>query len=255
MSIVYIVGGVIIIVVNYSKIPQVFSMIIKYAFAAAPVAGGFAGAAVRAAIKEGVAKGMFSNEAGEGSAPMAHATAITKHPFQQGVWGAFEVFVDTMIICSLTAFLILATGAFSSGETGIDLVTQSFVSVFPEGITRVIISFCILTFCLTTQIGFFVYYETSINDVFGLKAMKFFKWFYLLPGVIFAGVSNVDKLWVFANISVGFCAIPNLIALVALNGVFFKLMKDFMEGRNEYTTAIVDVTKKYVRTPKKKDSP
>lgn len=252
MSLVFILGGAIVIVVNFEKIPQVFSMIFRHAFSAAPAAGGFAGAAIRAAIKEGMAKGMFSNEAGQGSAPMAHATAITKHPFQQGVWGAFEVFVDTIVICSLTAFVILSTGAFTSGESGIELVIVSFGKVFPGHIAQVIISFCILTFCLTTQIGFFVYYETSITDVFGKKAMKYMKWVYLVPGVIFAGVSHVDKLWVFANITVGFCALPNLIAVLTLNGVFFTLMKDYLSGENKYTTAVTDKTKKYIKMPKRK---
>ena len=91
-------------------------------------------------------------------------------------------------------------------------------------------------------------------DVFGKKAMNYMKWIYLLPGLIFAGVSNVDKLWVFANISVGACAIPNLIAILALSGVFFKLMKDYLTGKNEYATEIVDSLKNYIKTAPSRDS-
>ena len=248
MSIVYLVAGIIIFIINYTKIPEVFGMIFQYAFAPVPAAGGFAGAAVRAALKEGMAKGMLSNEAGLGTAPMAHATADTKHPFQQGLWGAFEVFIDTIVICTITSFAILSTGLLSSGQSGIDLVIDSFSSVFPPGVAGALISISILTFCLSTQIGFFIYYETAIVSIFGKRAMTYLKWIYLLPGVIFAGITDVEKLWVFANISVGVCSLPNLVALLALSGAFFKLMRDYLMDKNKFATAIVDVSKIYVKT-------
>jgi len=250
MSIVYIVAGIIIFIINYTKIPEVFGMIFQYAFAPVPAAGGFAGAAVRAALKEGIAKGMLSNEAGLGTAPMAHATADTKHPFQQGLWGAFEVFIDTIVICTITSFAILSTGLLSSGKSGIELVIDSFSSVFPPDVASILISVSILTFCLSTQIGFFIYYETSIINLFGKKSITYLKWFYLMPGVIFAGIADVEKLWVFANISVGVCSLPNLVALLALSGAFFKLMKDYLTDKNKYATAIVDTQKTYVKTVK-----
>ena len=248
MSIVYISAGIIIFIINYGKIPEVFGMIFHYAFAPVPAAGGFAGAAVRAALKEGMAKGMLSNEAGLGTAPMAHATADTKHPFQQGLWGAFEVFIDTIVICTITSFAILSTGFFSSGRSGIELVIDSFGSVFPPSLAGSLISVAILTFCLSTQIGFFIYYETAIVSLFGKRAMATMKWIYLLPGVVFAGIANVEKLWVFANISVGVCSIPNMVALLALSGAFFKLMRDYLKDKNKYATAIVDASKTYVKT-------
>jgi len=250
MSILYVAGGITLFFINYAKIPEVFGMIFKYAFAPIPAAGGFAGAAVRAALKEGMAKGMLSNEAGLGTAPMAHATADTRHPFQQGLWGAFEVFIDTIVICTITSFAILSTGILSSGKSGIELVIDAFSSVFPPNVASALISISILMFCLSTQIGFFIYYETSIISLFGRKATSYLRWLYLVPGVIFAGIANVEKLWVFANISVGVCSLPNLVALLALSGAFFKLMKDYLLDKNEYTTAIVDSSKRYVRTPK-----
>ena len=250
MSIVYLVAGIFIFIINYTKIPEVFGMIFQYAFAPVPAAGGFAGAAVRAALKEGMAKGMLSNEAGLGTAPMAHATADTPHPFQQGLWGAFEVFLDTIVICTITSFAILSTGLLSSGKSGIELVIDSFSSVFPPEVASTLISVSILTFCLSTQIGFFIYYETSIINLFGKKAITYLKWFYLVPGVVFAGIADVEKLWVFANISVGVCSLPNLVALLALSGAFFKLMKDYLTDKNKYATAIVDTQKTYVKTVK-----
>jgi AGCS family alanine or glycine:cation symporter len=248
MSAIYILGGMIIFILNFGKIPEVFGMIFKYAFAPAPAVGGFAGATIAAAIKNGMARGMLSNEAGNGTAPMVHATANTKHPIQQGLWGSFEVFFDTILICTITSFVILSTGVLPNGESGIELVLSAFSTIFPVNVSDFLISFCILTFCLTTQIGFFIYFETAIIHAFGRKIVAFLKWIYFLPGILFAGVANVDKLWIFANIGVGVCAIPNLVAVLALSSVFIKLMKDYLEGSNHFSTAKVDSTKKYVRS-------
>ena len=250
MSIAYILGGLLLFLVNYRQIPEVFALIFRYAFAPAPAMGGFAGVAVSQAIQSGMSRGMFSNEAGLGTAPMVHATASTKHPFQQGMWGAFEVFMVTFVICTITAFAVLSTGVLSSGESGIELVMIAFSSVFPEQVSGALISFIILTFCLTTQIGFFIYYETASVNVFGKKAMKYVKWLYFIPPVVFAGVAEVDRLWVFANIAVGICAIPNLIAVLALSGAFFKLMKDYLSGRNQYAAETIDASKQYVQIAK-----
>jgi AGCS family alanine or glycine:cation symporter len=247
MAVLYFIAGVGIFFINYAKIPEVLAMIFKYAFAPAPAVGGFAGAVVAATIKNGMARGMLSNEAGLGTAPMAHATANTEHPFKQGIWGSFEVFIDTIIICTITSFAVLSTGVLSSGESGIELVIKGFSAVFPPAVANVLIATSILTFCLTTQIGFYIYYENAVIDLFGKKAMKVLRWVYLIPGVLFAGVVEVDRLWIFANISVGVCSLPNLIALVALSGAFFKLMKDYMEKRNEFSTEIVNRVRNYVR--------
>jgi alanine or glycine:cation symporter, AGCS family len=234
MSLLYITGGILLLFINYHKIPGVFSSIFHYAFAPAPAAGGFAGAAIAATLKMGMTRGMLSNEAGLGTAPMAHATADTPHPFRQGLWGAFEVFFDTIVICTISSFAVLSTGVLSSGESGIELIISAFSSVFSSDISGLFISTAILTFCLSTQIGFFIYYRTAVIDLFGEKTLPVLKWAYLIPGIIFAGVADVDKLWVFANISVGVCSLPNLVAVIALNGVFFVLMRDLISGANRY---------------------
>jgi len=176
--------------------------------------------------------------------------AETGHPFQQGLWGAFEVFIDTIVICTISAFTVLSTGALSTGTSGVELVINAFGTVFSPHVAGALVSFCILSFCLTTQIGYFVYYETSIINVFGKRAVNVSKWLYLIPGIVFAGFADVDKIWVFANICVGGCAIPNLIAVLALSGVVFKLMKDYLLGKNEYATAVVDKTRKYIKEKK-----
>jgi AGCS family alanine or glycine:cation symporter len=250
MSVLYIGGGLIIFILNYAKIPEVFSTIFTYAFTPAPMVGGFAGATIAAAIKQGMARGMLSNEAGLGTAPMVHATASTPHPFQQGMWGIFEVFVDTIVICTITSFAILSTGVLSGGESGIELVMSAFSSVLTAGISDTFIAVSILTFCLTTQIGFFIYYETAVINVFNKKTMRYLKWFYLMPGVIFAGVADVDRIWVFANISVGVCSLPNLVAVLALSGGFFKLMQDYLRGEHRFRTERTDTSSSnYVKMP------
>ncbi len=247
MSVVYVVAGVFLFLVSWRSIPQVFGSILAYAFAPVPAVGGFAGAAVMQAVQAGVARGMFSNEAGLGTAPMAHATAETAHPFQQGMWGAFEVFLVTFVICTITAFAVLSTGTLSSGASGIELVILAFSSVFPEVVAKNLLSFCILAFCLTTQIGFFIYFETASTDVFGRRATRWLRWLYFLPPVIFAGVADVDRVWVFANIAVGVCAIPNLVAVLALSGAFLVLMRDYLSGEGRYSTRRIDGTGDFVR--------
>jgi len=185
---------------------------------------------------------------------MAHATADTPHPFAQGLWGAFEVFADTIVICTITALAILSTGALDGGKTGIELVLGAFGTVLSPALASALISFAILTFCLTTQIGFYIYFETAAADAFGPGALRWLKWIYLVPGVAFAGFADVDRLWVFANIAVGACALPNLTALLVLSGVFFALMKDHLEGRNAFATNITDGTRRYLRTAERKKS-
>jgi len=247
MSLVYVGGGLFLFVMNWREIPVVFSGIFQYALAPIPAAGGFAGAAVMQAIQQGVSRGMFSNEAGMGTAPMAHATAETRHPFQQGMWGAFEVFMVTFVICTITCFAVLSTGVLSSGESGIELVILAFASVLPEAVAGNLISFCILSFCLSTQIGFFIYFETAMVDVFGRAVTRWIRYVYFIPPLVFAGVADVDRLWVFANIAVAICAVPNLIAVLALSGGFMTLMKDYLTGQNEYATEKTDGKGIFVR--------
>lgn len=252
MSLVYIAAGLAVVLLNIGKAPAVLAMIVGHAFSPVPAAAGVAGHSVAAALKYGMARGMLSNEAGLGTAPMAHATADTPHPFQQGLWGAFEVFVDTIIICTISAFAILSTGVLDGGRTGIELLLAAFRTSLPAGAASAVVSFSILTFCVTTQIGFFIYFETAASHVFGRAAVRWLRWVYLMPGVLFAGFADVDRLWVFANIAVGACALPNLVAILALSGVFFALMKDHLEGRNAYATDITDRAREYIRIAKRR---
>lgn len=242
MTVAYILGALVVIVVNAGVLPTVFESIFGHAFSPVAGVGGVAGVAVSEAIKQGMARGMLSNEAGMGSAPMVHATADTEHPFQQGVWGAFEVFFDTIVICSITALAILSTGAMASGESGIELLLVAFAEVFSPSVAAVIVSGAIATFCLSTQIGFYVYFETSFVSLVGERPFRILRWIYFLPGIAMAGVADVDRMWLVANVAVAVTAIPNLFAMLSLSGVFTKLMRDELSGERAYRMTVVDRT-------------
>ena len=124
---------------------------------------------------------------------------------------------------------------------------MAFSSVFPDALAGNLISFCILSFCLSTQIGFFIYFETALVDVFGRGLTRWIRFLYFIPPLVFAGVADVDRLWVFANIAVAICAIPNLIAVLSLSRVFMTLMGDYLTGRRQYATEVIDASKDYVQ--------
>ena len=247
MTVMYLAGGLVILIANTSQLPSVLGEIFRFALAPAPAVGGFAGAGVLSAIQMGMARGMLSNEAGLGTAPMVHANAETPHPFRQGLWGAAEVFLDTTVVCTITAFIILSSGVLANGNTGIEMLLDSFATFYAPHLANTFISIAILTFCLSTQIGFFVYFETALVSLFGENVFHYVKWVYFLPGVVFAGITNVDQLWALANISVAASALPNLVALLVLSSVFMTLMKDYLSGENRFTTVSTDASRQYVR--------
>jgi len=247
MTLLYLGFGVIIFFANIESLPEVFMQILSYAFSPAPAVGGFAGASIMMAIQMGMARGMLSNEAGLGTAPMVHANAETKHPFQQGLWGAAEVFFDTTLVCTITAVVILSSGVLAGGNSGIELLLDGFSSYYSTATASIIISVAITTFCLSTQIGFFIYFKTALTELVGKKIFRIIKWIYFLPGIIFAGITNVDQLWQLANISVAVSAIPNLVALLFLSGVFINLMQDYISGKMKYETKLIDESKKYIK--------
>jgi AGCS family alanine or glycine:cation symporter len=247
MTLLYLGFGLIIFFANIESLPEVFMQILSYAFSPAPAVGGFAGASIMLAIQMGMARGMLSNEAGLGTAPMVHANAETKHPFQQGLWGAAEVFFDTTLVCTITAVVILSSGVLAGGNSGIELLLDGFSSYYSTATASIIISVAITTFCLSTQIGFFIYFKTALTELVGKKIFRIIKWIYFLPGIIFAGITNVDQLWQLANISVAVSAIPNLVALLFLSGVFINLMQDYISGKMKYETKLIDESKKYIK--------
>lgn len=232
MAIAYIVGSLIVIFVNIAHIGDAFKLIFTSAFSGTAATGGFAGAAVWAAIRFGVARGIFSNEAGLGSAPIAHAAAQTKDPVRQGMIGMLGTFIDTIIVCTMTALVIIMTGAWSSGETGASLSTLAYGSGLPGG--NYIVTFGLIIFAFTTILGWSFYGERCAEFIFGVKIITPYRilWlFAILIGAWPSGESFGEKLnfvWTFSDVMNGLMAVPNLIALALLSPVIFKITKVYV---------------------------
>ncbi len=171
MCIFYLIGGLYVILVNIDKLPAAFALIFKSAFTGTAALGGFMGAAVTQAIKVGLARSVFSNEAGWGSAPMIHATAKVDHPVKQGLMGIFEVFVDTFIICSITCLLIIVTGQWSSGLDGATLTLAAFETGMGR-FGRIVLAVGVFIFGLTTSSGVYAQIEVVVRYLIGNTPQK-----------------------------------------------------------------------------------
>jgi AGCS family alanine or glycine:cation symporter len=224
MAAIYIIGGLVILIMNVSHIPAAFGLIFSSAFTGKAAVGGFAGAAVSQAIRFGVARGVFTNEAGLGSAPIAHAAATTDHPVRQGLWGVFEVFADTLVICSITALAIVSSGVWESGLTGAALTTSAFDVTLPGG--GYIVSIGIVLFAFSTIVGWEYYGERCAEYLFGPKANMIYRILWI-PFVLIGAIGGLEFVWSLADTMNGLMAIPNLIGVIALSGTVLKLTKDF----------------------------
>ena len=224
MAAFYIIGGLFIIFSNISQIGHAFGLIFGSAFTGSAAIGGFAGSTMKLAMTKGIARGVFSNEAGLGSAPIAHAAATTDHPVRQGLWGIFEVFVDTIVICSLTALSIIMSGVWNSGETGAALTTAAFDSTIPGG--GYIVSIGILLFAFSTILGWAYYGERCAEYLFGPKVNMIYRILWI-PFVVIGSIGGLNFLWDLSDTLNGLMAIPNLIGVLGCSGVIIKLTKEF----------------------------
>ena len=223
MAVLYVLGGLIILIVNITSVPEAFGLIIQHAFTPAAATGGFAGAAVAMAIQFGVARGVFSNEAGLGSAPMAHASAATKSPVQQGVIAMLGTFIDTIIICTITALVIIVSGAWTTGATGASLSSTAFNQALP-GFGSYVVTFGLAVFAFTTLLGWSVYGERCVEYLFGLKAILPFRALWIAAVLVGAGLhEHLNFVWLVADTLNALMALPNLIALLLLSPVIFRL--------------------------------
>jgi AGCS family alanine or glycine:cation symporter len=225
MAIAYVGGGLIILAMHIDKIPAAFSLIFTHAFTPVAATGGFAGAAVWAAIRFGVARGVFSNEAGLGSAPIAHAAARTNSPVQQGVIAMLGTFIDTIIICSITGLVIIISGAWTSGATGASLSSVAFEQALPS-FGGYIVTFGLAIFAFTTLLGWSFYGEKCVQYLFGPKSITPFRvlWVIVVP---IGAVSQLNFIWLAADTLNALMAVPNLIALLLLSPVVFKLTREY----------------------------
>ena len=223
MTVAYVTGAGIIIIQRLDSVPTALKLIVNDAFTGTAAAGGFAGAGIMAAIRFGVARGIFSNEAGLGTAPIAHAAAKTNNHVQQGKIAMLGTFIDTIIICTMTALVIILTGSWTSGETGASLSAYAFRMGLP-GYGEYVVSFGLAIFALTTLLGWSYYGERCAEYLCGVGVISWYRiaWVLAIP---LGAMMDLEFLWLLADVLNGLMAIPNLIALLLLSPVVFKLSK------------------------------
>ena len=224
MALAYVAGALWIIFAHIGDVPAALASIVSDAFTGTAATGGFAGAAVWAAIRFGVARGIFSNEAGLGSAPIAHAAARTNDPVQQGMIGMLGTFIDTIIVCTMTALVIILTGAWSSGENGAALSMLAFNTGLP-GFGGTVVTFGLAVFAFTTVLGWSYYGERCAEFLFGIRVILPYRLLWLVA-IIIGALGKLEIIWLLADVLNGLMAIPNLIALVALSPVVFQLTRN-----------------------------
>jgi len=232
MSALYIIFTLIVIGSNIGGIIPGLKMIVVGAFSPQAVLGAGSGIALKNALIWGLRRSAFSNEAGLGSAAIAHAAAQTEGPVQQGVFGIFEVFMDTIVICTLTALTIICSGVeITFGEVpGSALITAAFATVFGEKLAAIFIAFALMMFAYSTILGWSLYGTRCTQYLFGIKVSKVYQLVFIAI-VIVGCVSPIEAVWNLADTFNGLMAIPNFIALFALSPVLFKLVKDFFKDK------------------------
>lgn len=230
MAGVYITGALYIIATHITEVPTIIQLIIDNAFNGAAAIGGFAGATMWAAIRFGVARGVFSNEAGLGSAAIAHAAAKTNDPVKQGLIAMLGVFIDTLIICTLTALVILLSGVWNSGTTGATLTVWAFQAGWQGG--GLIVAFGLCVFAFTTILGWSYYGERCAQYLFGRRIILPYRllWILMVP---LGTYGKLEFIWLLADVLNGLMALPNLIALIALSPVVFKITRAYFSNHPE----------------------
>lgn len=224
MAVFYIIGGIIVIGLNIGQVPATFALIFKSAFTPVAAGGGVAGFSVMTAMRYGISRGLYSNEAGQGTAPIVHATAKTTHAAKQGMWGVTEVFVDTFVVCTITALAILLSGVIDTGESPAVLASLAYGSIVPA--FRYVVGISLILFAYSTIITLSYYGESLSTFLGGEKWGKAYRYIYL-PFTIIGAVGGLKTIWSVVDVLLGIGVIPNLIAIVLLSPKVFELTKDY----------------------------
>ncbi len=233
MIVLYLGAAILIILINATKVPEAFSLIFTHAFTPAAATGGFAGAAVAAAIRFGVARGVFSNESGLGSAAIAHAAAQTNSPVRQGVIAMLGTFIDTILVCTMTALVILTSGAWvmtgtdGGGLTGAVLTSTGFETSLAGG--GYVVTCALVVFAFTTILGWSYYGERCWQYLFKEKSLVIYRILWVLAALSFANV-KVDLVWNLSDMLNGLMAVPNLIGLLLLAPMVFRVTREYFDG-------------------------
>lgn len=226
MTIIYLLSTMVILLINMTEIPAAFLLIIDSAFNGTAATGGFAGATVMLALRMGVSRGIFSNESGLGSAPIAHAAAETNSPVRQGTIAMLGTFIDTLIICTMTGLVLIVSGAWDSDLEGAAMTLMVFDSELPFGGN--ILSLCIILFAFTTMLGWSYYGERCAQFLLGPKVVMPFRVLWVI-GVFVGTQMSLGLVWKMSDSLNGMMAIPNLIALLLLSPVVFKLTQEYFQ--------------------------
>ncbi len=237
MCLFYVICVIVVLIMNASAIPSAFGLIFKSAFTGQAAMGGFAGATVMMAIRLGFARSVYSNEAGWGTSPMVHATAETNHPVKQGLFGAFEVFVDTIVVCTATGLLVITTGFWNSGVLGAEL-TLTALEANIGSFARIVVAVSIFFFALTTATGWYTYYYVLVEHAFSTKEktkklfLNILKYGTPIPGAlltlytVYVGATPAE-VWVFADFSTVIPTFINVAVIIVLSKQFIKLLNDY----------------------------
>lgn len=226
MIAVYGIGAIIVVIIKFSAIPEVFSLVFTNAFSSTAAAGGFAGATVMQGIRWGVARGVFSNESGLGSSPIAAAAAQTRDPVRQALVSMTQTFIDTIIVCSFTGFVILSTGVWTNGQTGAPLTATAFSAGLPGQWGGIIVALGLILFAYSTLIGWSYYGEKALEFLLGVKSIAPYRVIFCIF-VWVGAVAKLELVWSVADVFNGLMALPNLIALLLLSGVIVSETKKY----------------------------
>lgn len=225
MALLYIIGAIIAISMRYDMIPSAFKMIFVGAFNPKAVMGGVIGVTIKESMRYGVARGLFSNEAGMGSTPHAHALAKVKHPCEQGTVAIVGVFIDTFVVLTLTALVILTSGMINSDLTGAALTQSAFSASFGK-FGDIFIAVCLFFFAFSTIVGWYFFGEANVKYLFGKKAVKIYA-ILVMAFIICGSILKVDIVWSLSDMFNGLMVLPNLIALLALSGIVSKCSREY----------------------------
>lgn len=233
MAFAYVVGALCILLINIKHVPVVFLQIFEGAFGFDAVAGGISGTLIKKAITMGFKRGVFSNEAGLGSSVMVHSASDVKEPVVQGMWGIFEVFFDTIIVCTLTAFAVLSTGVTDLGITGVPLVSAAFSHGFGSFAGK-FVSLAVFLFAFSTVLGWSFYGEKAMEYLFGTKSTIFYKIIFV-AFIVVGATMNLALAWDISDTLNGLMAIPNLIGVLALSGTVVAITKNYTKRKIKKT--------------------
>lgn len=238
MAILYVIGAIVIIIVNIGELPRAIGMIFRHAFTPMAAVGGFTGSTIASAMRWGTARGVYSNESGMGTAPIAHATATTDHPIRQSLWGVFENVVDTLVVCTATGLIVVITGLYLDipASEAATMPSFAFQTLLGPGLGSFIVTLSITLFVLSTVIVIVFYGEKQAESLFGLKFAKVMRVIYVLA-IMMGAFGTIQFLYQFLDIMLALIIIPNMIGLVILSDEVKDLYQEFFSNPEYYEKA------------------